>query len=66
MNKYDIVRTPKGSLAIVIEAEYNASYKDGRIEIAIDFIDGNKHREKMAWWNSKELKMVKSFRDWSK
>lgn len=55
MKALDIVRTPKGGIAIVVETN-----GDGN-EASIDYINGcNPGREHNAWWGKSQLKVIDS------
>ena len=55
MKALDIVRTPKGGIAFVTETNNNGQ------EVSITYIGNlNPGKEKNAWWNKKELKIIDS------
>jgi hypothetical protein len=55
MKAFDIVRTPKGALAVVVETN-----KGGK-EASITFIGGGSpYGEHNAWWDEGELVLVDS------
>ncbi len=54
MKPLDFVRTPKGGIALVRETN------NGGRSAAIEFVDGNPHRERCAWWDAHELTVTSS------
>ena len=55
MKPLDIVKTPKGSIAIVSETNHNTT------KVSITFINTLKHPEDYnSWWNSDELTVIDS------
>ena len=55
MKPLDIVKTPKGGIAIITETN------DKGQSASIDFITTlNPHRERNVWWDKKELKVIDS------
>lgn len=62
MKKYDIVLTPKGSKAIVLEIQNDENSIAWGSEVSIDFLEGNPFREHNAWWKKSDLKVIKVFK----
>jgi hypothetical protein len=54
MKALDIVRTPKGGIAVVIE-----TLRDGK-QGHINFIKGCDFGEHLAWWDESELTVIDS------
>ena len=55
MKPLDIVKTPKGGIAIITETN------DEGQSASIDFIHTlDPHRERNSWWDKKELKVIDS------
>jgi hypothetical protein len=54
----DIVRTPKGGIAVITESGLPSKFNNNDRH-SIDFID-NPYREYNAWWNDNELQYLTS------
>ena len=52
----DFVLTPEGNIALVNETNED----DGLIKVSITFINPEHGRERNAWWEEKDLKIINS------
>lgn len=55
MKALDIIKTPRGSIGIIVETN------NGGTQASVDFIRGcDENGDKSAWWTIKELEIIDS------